>query len=377
MKICLFDWNAGGHHNVYARAFAAALAPRAEVVVAGPDPLLADLGDLPVEAHSLGEPRPRPDYGESKGALAERELELLRGAIESSRPDHAVLLFADPTLRWLARAPRFPSRISVIVMLAKAHFPAAYGISLSPRERLSARFKEWSIRRWRQRPDSHALFGVDAEAARRWARQPGATARWLAEPRPEFVPPVKAAAERNGCFMFGYLDERKGIDRLADALSSGCEGLELTLFGEVAPEYRDQLRVDLERLREGGVRLRTDLRRVPYEAALEEMARARCALLSFGWRPPASRVLLEAALVRTPVAVGEDSAVGHLVERHGLGVTADPRDPGALREAILSVALDPEAPDRHEERLRRYAEEVHGERFAAQVRDTFGVGDDE
>ena len=43
MRICLFEWNAGGHHNFYARAFADALAPQADVVVAGSDPLLESI----------------------------------------------------------------------------------------------------------------------------------------------------------------------------------------------------------------------------------------------------------------------------------------------------------------------------------------------
>ena len=55
---------------------------------------------------------------------------------------------------------------------------------------------------------------------------------------------------------------------------------------------------------------------------------SRCALLSFGWRPSGSRVLLEASVARTPVVVGNDSAVGRLVERHGLGRHSRPRRPG-------------------------------------------------
>jgi glycosyltransferase involved in cell wall biosynthesis len=106
---------------------------------------------------------------------------------------------------------------------------------------------------------------------------------------------------------------------------------------------------------------------------MEKMSRSRCALLSFGWRPSGSRVLLEAAAARTPVVVGSDSAVGKLVERHGLGRTANPAHPAALREAILSIARDPQAPDRYEEGLRRYAEELHGERFGAEVRNALGL----
>ncbi|HXR31176.1 MAG TPA: glycosyltransferase [Solirubrobacterales bacterium] len=376
MKICLFEWNAGGHHNFYAQAFATALAPRAEVVVAGSDPLLEALGEAPGERYSLGDARPRPGSGPGldKASLAKRELELLRGAIETTAPDHAVVLFADPVLRWLAASPPFPCPISIFVMFASAHFPRAYGLPLTPRERASALFKERNIRRWRRRPDAHELFGLDAAAVEGWRRKRGAAARWLPEPRLEIEPRPLPAAERHGCFMFGYIDERKGIGHLAAALAEGYEGLELAIYGDVAPEYRDRLEAELATLRNGGVRLDTDLRRVPYADAMERMASCRCALLSFGWRPSGSRVLLEAAAARTPVVVGDDSAVGRLVERHGLGLTADPTDPAALGAAIMAIAGDPGAVATYEDNLRRYAEELHGDRFPLEVRAAFGLG---
>lgn len=375
MKICLFEWNAGGHHNFYAKAFAEALAPVADVTVAGSDPLLAAMADVPVAVHSLGDARPRPGRAEGldKATLAKRELELLREAIAATGPDHAVVLFADPVLRWLAGAPRFPCRVSIFIMFATAHFPRAYGLPLTPRERASALFKELNIGRWRRRSDAHEIFGLDAEAVKGWQRRRGAAARWLPEPRLEIEPTSAPAAEKQGCFMFGYIDERKGLDRLGAALSCGCRGLELAIQGDVAPEFLPRLEAELANLRAAGVELETDLRRVPYGQAMERMGRSRCALLSFGWRPSGSRVLLEAAVARTPVVVGNDSAVGRLVEHHGLGKTADPNDPVQLREAILALAGDPGASAAYEENLRRYAEEVHGDRFPVEVRAAFGL----
>jgi glycosyltransferase involved in cell wall biosynthesis len=375
MKICLFDWNAGGHHNFYARSFAEALSGHSDVVVAGSEPLIGSIDQPSVELHSLGAPRPRPDpsKGLDKASLAQREIELLRTTIAATRPDRAIVLFADPILRWLATADRFPCRVSAFVMFSTAHFPRAYGLPLTMRERASAEFKEWNIRRWRRRPDADVLFGLDAEAVERWGRQRGAPAHWLPEPMLEVVVPRRPTKEKDGCFLFGYFDERKGMDRLAAALSQDCDGLSLALFGDVAPEYRERLQGELALLERAGVQLETDFRRVPYADAMEKMSRSRCALLSFGWRPSGSRVLLEAAAARTPVVVGSDSAVGKLVERHGLGRTANPADPAALREAILSIALDPQAPDRYEEGLRRYAEELHGERFGGAVRNALGV----
>jgi hypothetical protein len=375
MKICLFEWNAGGHHNFYARAFAEALAPVADVVVAGSNPLLDAMADTSVETHSLGpsRPRPAPEPGRDKQSLAKRELALLREAIAATEPDHAVVLFADPVLRWLAAEPPFPCRISIFIMFATAHFPRAYDLPLSPRERASALFKELNIRRWRRRPDAQEIFGLDAEAVKGWQRRRGAPARWLPEPELEVKPSPLPPGEKHGSFMFGYIDERKGMDRISAALADDGEGVELSIYGEVAPEFRDGLDAELDKLRAGGVLLDTDFRRVPYTQAMERMASARCALLSFGWRPSGSRVLLEAAVARTPVVVGNDSAVGRLVERHGLGITADPNDPRALGEAILTLVRDPEAGQSYHENLRRYAEDLHGDRFPAEVRAAFGL----
>jgi len=376
MRVGLFEWNAGGHHDFYAQAFADALTPQAEVVLAASEPLLENFDNPAVEVHSLGQarPRPGPGYGLDKASLAKREIELLRSAIAASNPDHAVVLFADPVLRWLAASPPFSCKISIFIMFATAHFPRAYGLRLSPRERASALFKELNIRRWRRRKDAHELFGLDAEAVESWQRRPGAAARWLPEPRLETEPPRVPTADKHGCFMFGHIDERKGIDRLGAALAQGCSGLELTLSGAVAPDYLDRLEAELATLRTAGIHLDTDFRRVPYADAMARMASSRCALLSFGWRPSGSRVLLEAAVAGTPVVVGNDSAVGRLVERHGLGLTADPTDPNALRAAILALAGDPGAPDRYSENLRRYAEELHGDRFPREVRNAFSPG---
>lgn len=374
MKICLFNWNSEGHHDLHAHAFAEALAPVAEVTVAGPDPLLERLGDLPVRRYSLGDSRPRMDSADNnKSALARQEIELLRTAIQASDADHALVLYADPIMRWLAWTKRFKAQLSVFVMFSQAHFPKAYGLPLSRRERLRAEFKEAIIQRWRLRRDSHVIFGLDEAAVAKWRRAPGAQPIWLPEPPIDFKPQPVAPAEREGALLFGYMDERKGIDRLATALSNGAEGTRIALAGDVAPEYRNKLLTHIETMRRGGAVVDADLRRLAYSEAMSRLAASRCSLLSFGWRPSGSRVLVEAANVRTPVIVSDRSAVGSLVTKHGLGLAVDPTDPSAIRKAIQRFSNDPWIGPEFEAGLQTFAEEIHGTRFASTVRKAFGL----
>ena len=163
MKICLFEWNAGGHHNFYARAFAEALAPVPRWLSPAPSRCWrtsATPGRDPLAGGRAAATRSQSP-GSRQGQPGEAGT---RAAARSSRrhkPDHAVVLFADPVLRWLAAEPPFPCKISVFIMFATAHFPRAYGLPLSPRERASALFKERNIRRWRRRGDAHEIFGLD------------------------------------------------------------------------------------------------------------------------------------------------------------------------------------------------------------------------
>jgi glycosyltransferase involved in cell wall biosynthesis len=380
MKILLFDWNRGGHHAEFAKTFAAALRPGAKVYVAAPDQTLDSLDRAPVETVSLGNGRPRPseaaDGSSPKSDLANAELDLIEELVGELNPDHLVLLWADPVLRWLLRRPPLPTRVSLYLFFAQLHYPRAYRTHLPLRELAGAIFKEASVIRWLYRQDAHALFGFDPIAAKRWAHYPRANTYYLPEPPLNYQPRPCPPEEKEGCVMFGYLDARKGLDRIADALEPGCEGLELRLNGEVAPEYREQLQAQISRIGAAGAEIETRLERLPYEDALDDLAAARVALLAFGWAPPGSRVLLEAASAGTPVVGSSKGAVGHLIREHGLGRTADPADPAAMREAILGLAQEPDAPARYADNLRRYADRLNANQARAEIRRALGLAGD-
>jgi len=377
MRICLFDWNQGGHHAEIAKAFVRALHPGADVVLAAPAQTLESVGAVDAELLSLGDARPRPlaaEKGEvGKAALAEQELDLIADTVRQAQPDHLVLLWGEPVLRWMLRRPPFPVSVSLYIAASRLHYPRVYRTRFTAREWASALFKEANLLRWARRSDAHAFFCIDAAAARRLSRYPGARAIDLGEPPLSYLPEARPPEEKDGCILFGYMDERKGVDRIARALEHDCEGLRLRLYGEPAPEYAGQLAREIDRMRRGGVEVETRLERLPYKEALDALAEARTALLSFGWVPIGSRVLLESAAAMTPVVSSARGAVGHLVRKHGLGLAVDPDDATALREAIRDMAMDPTSPQRYGPALAAYAEGLGERCHRSKIRTALGL----
>jgi glycosyltransferase involved in cell wall biosynthesis len=379
MKVLLFDWNRGGHHAEFAKTFAGALRPGAEVVLAAPDQTLASAeGEIETISLGKGKPRPSPERPMSaqKSELAEAELDLIEATVRRVGPDHLVLLWADPVLRWLLKRPPLPAKVSLYLFFAQLHYPWAYRTRLGAREWAGTLYKEANILRWMRRSDAHSLFGFDPIATRRWSHYPRARTRYLPEPPLNHRPRPRTPEEKEGCVMFGYLDARKGIDRVAAALEHDSSGLRLALNGEVAPEYEARLDDEVARIRSGGAEVQTRLERLPYEEALDSLAAARVALLAFGWVPPGSRVLLEAASAGTPVVASSEGAVGHLVREYGLGRTVNPGDADGMRAAILELALDPDAPTRYAENLGRYADRLNENQARREIRGALGLPDE-
>lgn len=374
MRIGLFDWTSGGHHPLYLRRFADALLADADVVAAAPDALLDKMRDLPVERYSLGDPRPPIDETRSLAAqhreLAERELDLLREAVERTRLDHVIHLYCDPVLRRLVRRPALPVPLTVCIFFARAHYPTSYATPLSPHEHLRARFHEHLVARWRHRQDAHALFTLDQEAVRRWSAGRGAPPFWLPEP------PIAASGEppelRQGCLLYGTLAPRKGIDLLARAVGLGPTPLQITIAGEVETGFREPLEGYAATMRQAGASVDLRLRRHAEQAGLRLMASSRCVLLPYLNHYTGSRILLEAATVGTPVISHEDGLLGDLVRRHGLGLTVDCRDPVELRTALLRLATGPDTTAQYRGATSRYAARHSAERFRDAVWAPFG-----
>jgi glycosyltransferase involved in cell wall biosynthesis len=342
MRVVLFDWVHGGHHQLYLRRFAEALQPVADVVVAAPDEIVEQLDGLEVGAVRLGTARPpiianRPLESRRRRVL-EEEVRLLERVARDSRPDQMVHLYADPVLPHLVRKPLLPVPLSILLFYPRAHYPDAFQTRLGPGELVRARVRELVVAAWRRRGDAHALLTLDEEAARRWALRRGAPAYWVPEP-PVSVPASEIVQdERSGCVVYGALDERKGIELLARAVAIEPTPVSITIAGEASTLFLPSLEAHVAEMRRSGATVDVRSYRHSETEGLRLLAQANCALLPYPRHDGMSRVLLEACTVGTPVVVHDRGLLGYLVRRHSLGRTVDCRDARELRRAILELA---------------------------------------
>ena len=373
-KVVLFEPCAGGHRPVYLRRFTEALAPVADVLLAISDETADAIeGTVDAELVRLGKGLPGVPRRHVKrwwAALADEHRqfrEIAQGA------DHVVHLFADHLLPVLAWGPRVPAPTSLLLFHPKAHYPRLYGYPLSASERTAARGNELLLARWRRRPDAHAVWTLDEGAAEGWQRRGGASAHWLTEP------PITALLDgadlhpRDGCVMYGAHHYRKGLDRLARALTLEPTNLRITIAGYVNLAFQVDFERSVETMERAG--LRVDLRTHNHSEleGLRTLAEARCAALPYREHVGMSRVLVEAAVAGTPVVVHRSGLLGHLVERHGIGLAVDADDPRALRRAVLGLCEEQAETDRYAAALATFAARHSETAFTAALRGPLGL----
>lgn len=336
MKVLLFDWFAGGHHELYLRHFASVLAEQSEVYIAAPAASHHRLRGVPATICQL-EPRPPVDESKhlstGKRAVAKKELALLDDVAGQVGAQHAIHMFADGVLRVLALRPRRASaRLTICLFRPRAHYPSMYSSSLSLVEWSAAQVFERLLKRWRGREDAHAVLTLDEGAALRWNTGAGAPAFWL--PEPPVPRSDHAEGDRRGCLVYGSLSARKGIDLLADALSSAPTTAEVLLAGSVPNGYLPCLHDHVRAMQAAGAQVTLWPRQFSEREGLSLLAGARCTVLPYVSHYGMSRVLLESASVGTPVVVHNTGLLGHLVTTNHLGLAVDSRDKWALRTAV-------------------------------------------
>lgn len=369
MRLLLFDWHADGHHSVYVQRTADALTPLVDVVVAAPDETIVRLDTDRFECVALGKSRPVTRHRLEDDKIGPEERALFERAIDDAGVDAALHLYSDPIIGALADGPPLRVPTTVTLFFPRLHYPRVYRSVLKPRDVARAFLLDRAVRRWRKRGDALAAFALDPAVVSRWNRGFGAHAYWFPEPPlpSTFVPESDG---RSGCIVYGAIAARKGIDRLAQALSQGAARQRVVLAGSVDPAYANELHRHIERMRAGGVNVELRPWQHDENQGLASLRSARCAVLPYHRHCGMSRVLLEAAAMGTPVLVHDFGLLGALVERHNLGSAVDCDDPIALRHALLELCSEGEA-RRRAPALSAFADIYSSDHFVDAVRAPF------
>lgn len=173
--------------------------------------------------------------------------------------------------------------------------------------------------------------------------------------------------------LLGSMDQRKGLDLMAAALNGDAKGLRVVLAGHVPDFYAEEFAGHVDALRRAGARVEAKVERPSHEETLRALASVRCVVLPYPDHVGTSMALLEAATVGTPVVAPKKGLLGHLVRTHGLGLTVDPGNRGALRESILELVEDPNGASRYEANLRQFADEWGWRAFREALRGALGI----
>jgi glycosyltransferase involved in cell wall biosynthesis len=198
----------------------------------------------------------------------------------------------------------------------------------------------------------------------------GARAFWLPEPAVPSLQNLRSTDERSGCIIYGALDTRKGIDLLVRAVTLAPNSMRVVLAGSVKPGFDSDLIRFVSQMRKTGAVVEVHVNSHSETEGLNILAEARCAVLPYPRHYGMSRVLLEACSVGTPVIAHRSGLVGHLVEKYGLGMAVDCKDPRALRQALIHLC----GTDRREgytEALKGFAARFSQEVFEGAVTSPF------
>jgi glycosyltransferase involved in cell wall biosynthesis len=358
--VLIFAPYTGGHHaeylrhlvegsRVYARnvSLRVALAPALLQHDADLEDLAVTAGDSPIEFVLV----PDADLlGEEGVGLWRRGLwhrRVLRALSARFRPRHLFLSYLDHAQLALASRVRLDGSpdLSGILFRPTLHYAGHVSGVRAMRKRLL-------LRAALGHPHLKTVFSLDPTAVDAISQYASGTAVVaLPDPVPDQSPTrapdevrreLGVHPERRCALLFGALTERKGVAELleaAAALPSHQAGqVAIVLAGVVDDALRERLRAGIPDAQGAGVQIIL-LDRFADDVELANIIHAAdVVLLPYQKHVGSSGVLGRAAAAGKPVIAQSYGLLGHLVRRHGLGVTCDTSDATALSAALGSFA---------------------------------------
>jgi glycosyltransferase involved in cell wall biosynthesis len=360
MRVLLFDIFSGGHHAEYLTHLLEHrddLFPGVTFDIAITKSLLESSPRL-LDSIEGGRSRVIPIEPVSGSGLTRQALQearVFKGVVKQVRPDYALSLYADHLQLGLALGMRFsfPVGLGGIYFRPTFHYTLFDGNEPKGRSRLRTAQKRLMLRLALRNPHLAHWFCIDPLAVE-YAREHWKEEKLIALRDPVNIPSTWSPSgrlesyERKRLVIPGYLDRRKGIEQLFDAIAllpgKLCERLHLVLAGERSPELIG-LESRLEDLRLRHVTIDLMDRRLDDEAFQDIFLSADLlGLLYQGDHVGSSGVLLRAARLGIPVIATNDGLVGHYVRNHSLGMAVDATSPASICRALTRWLNDESIP---------------------------------
>ncbi|GAB3701603.1 hypothetical protein GCM10027592_29950 [Spirosoma flavus] len=360
-RILLFDTIIDGHHADYLSHlinYWLHQRPEGELLVvtqASFEPTFQQLVDVaPTGAAVRFIPIPQADIEQthqaSMLARAFKEWNLLRRYVQEYQPSHVLLMYFDIFQMGLWLGRKVPCKVSGIYFRPDFHYKTVPGL----KARLNVLRKKLTLRGMLRRGVLTNLFCLDhSVVAMLRTIHAGVNVVPLPDPVKAYSIPateidtlrseLQIKPDRKVFLLFGYLDDRKGIEPLLDALKL----LDPALYSRVCVVLAGAIRSDYQQLIEQKmaevspvIQIICEFREVRGKRIQAFFELADYALALYQRHVGMASVIIRSAVSGKPILASDYGYVGKLVEQDKLGAVVDSTSPQAISQLLEKVLTE-------------------------------------
>ncbi|GAB3267244.1 hypothetical protein GCM10027347_35890 [Larkinella harenae] len=289
-------------------------------------------------------------HGASMLSRSFKEWNLLLRYLDAHRPTHALLMYFDifQLGAWLGRSA--PCRVSGIYFRPDFHYKRNPGW----KAQLNGLRKKVTLNGVLRQRSLANLFCLDHSAVEGLRTLSPRVNVWpLADPvesyaiKPDEIEQLRKQlrieAGRRIFLLFGYLDDRKGIEPLLEALkelpAEQQKKVCLILAGPVQADFRAKIEQKIAEIGEGVqiIRFFEEIKGRQIQVFFEL---SDYVLALYQKHVGMASMVVRAAVSRKPVLASDYGYLGHLVQTEQLGVVADTTSPAAIRTLLQRVLTE-------------------------------------
>lgn len=178
-------------------------------------------------------------------------------------------------------------------------------------------------------------------------------------------------AKRKTLLLFGFLDERKGVEKVFAAFKlmekDVLAQIQLLLVGVIDPHYKQQIELEIQKL-PASVSIKTVFEEIKGEKIQRYFEASDYVLALYQQHVGMSQIIIRAAISQKPLLASNFGLIGELVQTKSLGKTTDSADPEQIatlfRQAVVAeIPVDKKS-------MQQFAEENTDTAFAKTIFDT-------